>query len=104
MAAVNVTLRLEAVFTPEDGWIVASFPALDVASQGRTKNEAARNLIEATQLFLESCFERGTLDEVLKECGFAAAREGQVQPERGEHLTVPFELVASRNGSPAHTG
>ncbi len=104
MATVNVTLRLEALFSKEDGWHVASFPALDVSSQGRTKDEAERNLIEATQLFLESCFERGTLDEVLKGCGFTPLREGGHQNERGEHLTVPFELVSSRNGSPAHAG
>lgn len=102
MATVNITLRLEASFTQEDGWCVASFPALDVSSQGRTKDEAERNLIEATQLFLESCFERGTLDEVLKGCAFVPVRVGTHRNEHGEHLIVPFELVASRNGSPAH--
>lgn len=86
------------------GWFVASFPALDVSSQGRTKGEAESNLIEATQLFLESCFELGTLDEVLKGCGFSPFRGQHLQPERGEQVTVPFELVASRNGSPAHAG
>lgn len=104
MATVNVSLRLEALFSQEDGWFVASFPALDISSQGRSKAEAERNLIEAAQLFLESCFERGTLDEVLKGCGFMPVREGVHQNESGEHLTVPFELVASRNGSPAHPG
>lgn len=104
MAAINVTIRLQAIFSQEDGYHVASFPALDVASQGRTKDEAQRNLIEATQLFLESCFARGTLDEVFKARGFVPFHGGAHEPERGEHLTVPFDLVASRNGSPAHAG
>jgi len=41
-----------------------------VHSQGKTEVQAKKNLIEALSLFLESCHERGTLDAMLKECGF----------------------------------
>jgi predicted RNase H-like HicB family nuclease len=36
-------------------------------AQGRTVTEAKQNLIEAAQLFLISCIERGTLDQAMKE-------------------------------------
>lgn len=50
----------------DDGWYVATCSILDVHSQGKTMKKAKENLREALSLFLISCFERGTLDEVLK--------------------------------------
>jgi predicted RNase H-like HicB family nuclease len=101
VATLTCNLHLPAVFTREDEWVVACFPHLDVTSQGRTQDEAARNLIEAAQLFIESCFERNVLDEVVKNCGFVPghtlptpqATDGSLQ-----HLTVPFELLAAGHG------
>ena len=103
MAIARFTLTLPVTFRKEDGWIVASFPNLDVSSQGRTQQEATRNVIEAAQLFLEDCFERGTLDQVLKDCGFTIRHGERQTPPTGEHLTVPVELLAARNGCEAHT-
>ena len=53
---------------------VSCCPVLDVWSQGETKEEATENLRDALQLFLIDCYERGTLDKVLKDSGFTAAR------------------------------
>ena len=100
VATVTFTLNLPAEFTEEDGWVIAAFPSLGVASQGRNKDEAVRNLIEAAQLFIESCFQRNQLDEALKECGFVP---GHVAPgDQADHLTVPVELLAVRNGPASH--
>jgi predicted RNase H-like HicB family nuclease len=104
MATATFTLILPAVFHTEGDWIVAAFPDLDVTSQGHTRDEAAQNLIEAAQLFIESCFERNVLDEVLKDCGFSVAHGARRQPEDGEHLTVPVELLAVYNGATTHPG
>lgn len=101
MSVVTFQLCLRAVFTEEDGWIIACFPDIDVASQGKTREEAVHNLIEATQLFVEACYERGTLDEMLKSSGFEPGH-APGGPSNGDHLTVPFELLASRHGSPSH--
>jgi len=38
-------------------------------SRHNTKR-SSKNLEDALELFLVSCFDRGTLDQVLKECGF----------------------------------
>jgi predicted RNase H-like HicB family nuclease len=99
IGTVMFTLNLPAVFEQEGDFVVGRFPHLDVASQGATRGEAERNLIEAAQLFIESCFERNSLDEVLKGCGFSLGHAGG-QPGQ-DHLTVPVELLAARNGSSA---
>jgi len=43
-----------AVIERDDDWYVALCPELDIASQGRSVEEARHNLIEAIELFFES--------------------------------------------------
>jgi predicted RNase H-like HicB family nuclease len=52
---------------------VAWCPALDVYSQGPSHKKAVANLADALRLFLMSCYDRGTLDKVLRESGFRPA-------------------------------
>lgn len=59
----------EAEVWREGDVYVSYWPTLDVYSQGDTRQEAAANLAEAIQLFVESCIERGTLKAVLAELG-----------------------------------
>ena len=54
----------------EGAYYISVCPPLDVFSQGETEEAALANLAEALQLFVESCYERGTLEGVLKDCGF----------------------------------
>ena len=81
---------------------IAHCPLVDVTSQGESKKQALEHLIEAIQLFMESCFERGTLDEVLEACGFEFKSEGkklrkaQARPSRTECVRVPLSLLISR--------
>jgi predicted RNase H-like HicB family nuclease len=77
-------------------WIVASCPPLDVHSQGKTDAQAKKNLIEALSLFLESCHERGTLDAVLKECGFETPTfPTKLTAPKKKYVEVPLHLVAN---------
>jgi len=46
-------LILTAVIHKEDDTFVAQCPEVGTASQGRTMEEAAKNLKEATELYLE---------------------------------------------------
>ena len=48
---------------------VSSCDVLDINTQGYTEEEARKNLVEAIRLFFVSCYERGTVDEALRECG-----------------------------------
>ena len=50
---VTNTLELSAVVWREDGLYVASCPEFDAASQGKSVEEALRNLKEALELYLE---------------------------------------------------
>jgi len=79
----------------EDGDHFVSFcPALDVYSQGPSEEAALDNLAEALQLFVESCLARGTLDRVLKDCGFEP-EAAESEPVEDRHMIhVPLSLVA----------
>lgn len=66
----RITWRLPYVVTKKAKWTVACCPVLDLFAQGGDEKEAKRNLVDMIQLFIESCYERNTLDEALKECGF----------------------------------
>jgi len=63
---VTFTASLPIKYTKRKSWILASCPILDMHSQGETEKKAKKNLEEALSLFFVSCFERGTLDVVLK--------------------------------------
>lgn len=47
------TKQLTAIIEREDDWYVALCPELDIASQGKTIEEARDNLVEAVELFFE---------------------------------------------------
>ena len=88
-------VELPAQVKREGKWYISCCPILDVCSQGETKEKALNNLIEALRLFLISCFERGTLDEVLRECGFEPVDvKGPIKekpfPKRFESVNVPL--------------
>ena len=85
---LNLSMKLEQ---EDDVW-VALCPELDVASQGETVEEAAEMLDEAVRLFLETCHEMGTLNEILAESGVTIAVAGEAD-DGPEPVAVPMELV-----------
>ena len=46
-------MKLSAILQKEGGWYVSLCPELDIASQGKTVEEAVKNLQEAVELYLE---------------------------------------------------
>lgn len=99
---VMFTAHLPVVYKKRRKHYLASCPVLDVHSQGETKEKAKYNLIEALILFLESCFERGTLDEVLKECGFKAAITDTKSPGKQPHYEDFIEITIPLFASDEH--
>ena len=96
---VTFTASLPIKYTKRKKWILASCPILDMHSQGETEKKAKKNLEEALSLFFVSCFERGALDAVLKQCGFKALYP-PLQPERKgslvtkeNYITVPIPFL-----------
>jgi predicted RNase H-like HicB family nuclease len=94
---IAMEFKVPARIRKKGKWFVSSCPLLDVHSQGRTRDQAQRNLVDALTSFLISCYDRGTLDEVLREAGFVPVAEAKA-PEtvlaKGDiELTVPLPFV-----------
>ena len=70
---------------PEVEQWVAFNSALDLYSQGDTREDALRNIHEAVSLFLGTCYERGILNQVLRERGF---QRGGTEP--ADPYTIPL--------------
>ena len=54
---MNKKIELTAVIEKEDNVYISHCPELDIASQGKTQEEAKSNLIEALELFYETASE-----------------------------------------------
>ena len=63
---LNLTIEL----WKKGACFVARSPELDFLSQGKTREEARKNLEEVIKIQFEEMTEMGTLEEYLKECGF----------------------------------
>jgi predicted RNase H-like HicB family nuclease len=95
-------LKLFGMMKREDGWYIAHCPPLDITTQGRTQAEPRRNLSEATELFVISCLERGSLDQALRELGFTKIEKTIAsRPEGAFPLMVPIPLRFQKN-APCH--
>ena len=63
---LNITIEL----WQKGDWYIAKSPELDFVSQGKTREEAKKNLIEVINIQFQEMQEMGTLHEYLSECGF----------------------------------
>ena len=81
-------------------WFIAYCNVLDVVTQGETEKKAKSNLVDAIEGFLSTCFDMGTLDAVLKECGFTLQQPKRKQkPLKNElSVTVPLYLLGGHQG------
>lgn len=105
MPSITLSFQLPYRIRPDQGWYVASCPSLDVHSQGKSQKQAKDNLREALTLFLTSCIERGTLDQVLKDTQVARARRAPSRAKGRRHiLDIPLHLTAGRGHAQAHSG
>ena len=78
---MKIELRgVPIVFFEEGNVIIAHCVPLDVSSCSDDVEEARRNVREAIELFLETCEEIGTLNEVLEESGFIRDGENWIPP------------------------
>lgn len=93
-AALQVTFELFGLVRRKGNWYVAYCPPLDLTTQGRSLGEAKQNLVEAAELFVGSCVERGTLDQALRELGISSlSAEPQPVPDGAFPMKVLIPLV-----------
>jgi len=91
MARIEFMVKVPIKIAKKEGMHISSCPSLDIYSQGGSEAEARNNLGEALRLFITSCFERGTLEAVLRECGFRPLRKAaKATPENNKFITVPI--------------
>jgi predicted RNase H-like HicB family nuclease len=103
-AAVQFELPMRV--QKKGNWFIASCPALDVFSQGRTRAEAEQNLADALYSFLASCYEAETLEKVLHEAGFVSfpktRRAHTPNATSYVSVTLPFRIRVSLNRAIDH--
>lgn len=97
---IRFDVRLPIEIKKGEKYYVASCPAFDVASQGKTTNKAKSNLEEALTAFFISCIERGVLDAVLKECGFKSVKKPSTVKRPAlntkDYIDIPLYLLANQ--------
>ena len=96
----TIEFKLPFKIKKNDSWYISSCPILDIHSQGKTEKKARENLYEALSLFLVSCFERGTLADVLKESGLTPLHKVSHAPKRIDRtkyldINIPFNIQRS---------
>ena len=109
-ALVEAKFQLFGVMKKENGWYIAHCPPLDITTQGRTEAEAKKNLIEASELFVVSCFERGTFEQALRELGWhlvaghAVPRTGKAPkiPAGGFRFPIPVPFGVEKDATGCH--
>lgn len=65
---MNLLLTIEIL--KKGDWYIARAPELDFISQGKTAEEAKKNLLEVIEIQFKEMRDMGTLDEYLSELGF----------------------------------
>jgi predicted RNase H-like HicB family nuclease len=97
-----VMVRLPFRLKKEGASFVSWCPALDVSSAGDSAKEAEKNLVEALRLFIMSCYERGTLDRIFKECGFVPEKANASLDRKSsskKEIWVPLPFVVDQNSA-----
>ncbi len=75
-----MNLKATIEFWKKGKWCIAKIPELDFTAQGRSIEEAKKNLIEVINIQFAEMKEMGTFDDYLAECGFVIKDEN-IEPE-----------------------
>ena len=97
-ATATFTISFPIEVKKEVRYYFASCPTLDVWACGKTQVDAVKNLKDTLQLFLAHCFDRGTLEMVLKGCGFTSLKQSLFQDTacQIDEMEVPLPFVIDR--------
>ncbi len=63
----------------KENWYIARLPELDFVAQGKTIDEAKKNLIEVIKIQFAEMREMGMLADYLSECGFIV-KDDTIEP------------------------
>lgn len=96
MPTLTINLKLPVEVTKEADVYVSFCPVLDIASQGCTQKEAIASVKEAIELFITTCIEMGTINDVLRECGFTKGCELQPTAPNANEINVVLPYIAAQ--------
>jgi hypothetical protein len=94
-ATVTFSISFPIEVKKEVRYYLASCPTLDVWACGESQQIAIENLKDNLQIFLTYCFNHGTLELVLKGCGFTSLKKKicQGSERRLNEIDVPLPFV-----------
>jgi predicted RNase H-like HicB family nuclease len=94
-ATVTFTISFPIEVKKEVKYFLASCPTLDVCACGESQQTAVEKLKETLQLFLTHCFDQGTLEMVLKGCGFTSMKKSfcKDSAHRMSDIDVPLPFT-----------
>ena len=105
--SIQLKVNLRGAVRREGRRWVAGCPALDLWTQGSSKDNAQRCLQEAVELWFEDCLARGVLERALQEVGFRPVPRGLPVPSDAQTVLIrkqaddqailgsPFDLSVS---------
>lgn len=99
-ARMELSIKLPVRVVRKEKWFLACCDVLDVFAQGDSEEQAKKNLSESLYLFFRSCLERGTLDAVLKQSGFAPIDSGEIADM--DNISIPLHLLAQFREQTCH--
>ena len=82
--------KIQVLYYKAGKVFIAYAQALDLSSCGSTFDEADKNLEEAISILFEECDERGTLENVLANCGWES------RSERGMRIWSPPAVIGQK--------
>jgi len=89
-------MQLTGFVAKEGDMWVSYCKELDISSCGDTEEKAQENILEAIQLFFDSCIERGVLDEALRNLGW------KCDDEQAATINACREGSIPKNTTPAY--
>ena len=69
----KIKAKLGVIFFREGKKFIAYSPAVDLSSCGNTFTQAKKRFAEALNVFFEETIKMGTLEDVLRDCGWQKA-------------------------------
>ncbi len=102
MPTMTIKLTLPMAIQREGDVFVSVCPIFDVASQGCNVDEAKNNLIEAIQLFIQTCIEMGTISQVMQESGFVPACSIKGDERNTDQIDIVLPYIAAQKLPECH--
>ena len=91
-------VKMPVEIKQEDDVFVSICRPFNICSQGDNVNEAIENLKEALELFFTTCFEMGTFDQVMKDCGFRVQKNVKKNKKVSQpFVDVPINFIAAHS-------